>query len=58
MDAWNVIDADGHAMDYPEIYSEYIEEPFRRRRPGGEWYPVEAYSRPCCSRVSRSASRA
>jgi predicted TIM-barrel fold metal-dependent hydrolase len=45
MEAWNVIDADGHAMDYPEIYSEYLEEPYKRRRLGGEWYPVEPYNR-------------
>ena len=35
MDSWNVIDADGHAMDYPDTYSEYIEEPYKRRRLGG-----------------------
>jgi uncharacterized protein len=45
MDAAKVIDADGHAMDYPEIYSQYIEEPHRRRRVMGEWYPVEVYNR-------------
>jgi predicted TIM-barrel fold metal-dependent hydrolase len=45
MDAWNVIDADGHAMDYPEIYSQYIDERYQRRRLGGDWYPVEAYNR-------------
>lgn len=47
MDAWKVIDADGHAMDYPEIYSEYLEEPYvrRGRRPGGPWYPGEVYNR-------------
>ena len=45
MEAWNVIDADGHAMDYPEIYSEYLEERYKRRRLGGEWYPVEPYNR-------------
>jgi predicted TIM-barrel fold metal-dependent hydrolase len=45
MDAWNVIDSDGHAMDYPEVYSQYIDERYQRRRLGGDWYPVEAYNR-------------
>lgn len=45
MDTWNVIDADGHAMDHPEVYREYLEEPHRRRRRTGEWYPVEVYNR-------------
>jgi predicted TIM-barrel fold metal-dependent hydrolase len=47
MTAWKVIDADGHAMDYAEIYSQYLEEPYRRRGRGGAgpWYPLEAYNR-------------
>ncbi|MBI3325199.1 MAG: amidohydrolase family protein [Nitrospinae bacterium] len=52
MDAWKVIDADGHAMDYAEIYSEYLEEPYVQRRRGSatnvavaSWYPVEVYNR-------------
>jgi hypothetical protein len=52
METWKVIDADGHAMDYAEIYDEYMEEPYVLRRtgagpnvPAGTWYPVEAYNR-------------
>jgi predicted TIM-barrel fold metal-dependent hydrolase len=52
MNGLMVIDADGHAMDYPEIYQEYMEEPYAqrgRRSPSnvfaGAWYPAEAYNR-------------
>lgn len=52
METGTVIDADGHAMDYADIYNEYMEEPYvwRRRAPGssvsiGVWYPVEVYNR-------------
>lgn len=45
MNSWNVIDADGHAMDYPDIYSQYIDERYKRRRLSGDWYPVEIYNR-------------
>jgi predicted TIM-barrel fold metal-dependent hydrolase len=51
-DAYKVIDADGHAMDYVEIYDRYLEEPYILRKtgagpnvPAGTWYPVEAYNR-------------
>ena len=47
MGTWKVIDADGHAMDYAEVYNDYLEEPYvrRGRGQGGPWYPVEAYNR-------------
>jgi hypothetical protein len=47
MDAFKVIDADGHAMDYEEIYNDYLEEPYVRhgRGAGGPCYPMEAYYR-------------
>ena len=45
MDTVHVIDADGHAMDYPEAYAEHLEEPYRRRGNFGQWYPMEAYNR-------------
>jgi len=45
MGTWNVIDADGHAMDYPEAYAHYIDDAYKKRGSFGYWYPMESYNR-------------
>src|SRR5262245_57139174 len=45
MDGWNVIDADGHAMDYPDAYASYIDDAYKKRGSFGYWFPMEAYNR-------------
>lgn len=42
MNTGAVIDADGHAMDYEELYRDYLDEPFRKR---STLYPMETYDR-------------
>jgi uncharacterized protein len=58
MESWNVIDADGHAMDYPDVYAEYIDEVYRKRGSFGYWYPMEAYNRSMDQTLGKSGRSA
>jgi hypothetical protein len=51
MNGYQAIDADAHAMAYPEIHLEYMEEPYARRSRNsasnpsvGSWCPAGAHN--------------